>query len=73
MSHFFEHLPSCSMASVLPHHKSPSCRSLNLAYDSQFRNGKLLMQEELGEGSLKEVREWLAKACLEPTLGKIMK
>lgn len=31
------------------------------------------MQEELGEGSLKEVREWLAKACLEPTLGKIMK
>ena len=31
------------------------------------------MQEELGEGSLKEVREWLAKASLEPTLGKIMK
>ena len=98
MSHFFEHRPSCSMASVLPHHKSPSCWSLNLAYEdtlqrvvpvplhcgflgrifiknahSQFRNGKLLMQEELGEGSLKEVREWLAKASLEPTLGKIMK
>lgn len=82
MSHFFKHLPSCSMANVLPHCKSPSCRSLNLSYEatlqrvvpvplhcgslgrifiknahSQFRNGKLSMQEELGEGTLKEVRE----------------
>ena len=28
MSHFFERLPSCSVASILPHLKSPSCWSL---------------------------------------------
>lgn len=28
MSHFPEHLLSCSMADVLPHLKSPSCWSL---------------------------------------------
>ena len=37
MSHFFEHLPSCSMASVLPHGKSPSCRSLNFAYEDTLQ------------------------------------